>query len=570
MQGRPQVRKKKKLEIKKIIDREHYLILQKSFSHLSKVNGHVTLPETREPGEVMRCVWVCEFCKHVNNISLFEEEIPSADSMDFLLEPAPVADPSAAAAAAAPANYDVVFVVDVSGSMAVSTEIRGEPRQTEAQKALAEELKQFIEPGASQRLPGQRPGFSQVSRLQFLQTAVDTQLAELLRSEPEVRVALVSFSDEVTVWGDCRSGREPVKVRGDRLLDLDYLRRAGSEAVPVDPITASRARLGETVSSLSEGGQTALGPALVVAAAMASRAGSKVIVATDGVANLGVGRLDAETPADDFYRRDVAEWSKERGVSINVISIQGENSRLEFLGVAAEITGGTVVVSSPTELTGGVHSALADKIVATGVMIDLHMHRALRLRGPSAALGTKRDVGNVTAETSLSFEYTVAGDDPALEPSRTEVPFQVQIVYRRLDGSRCRRVITRSQKLTEDRAQAEAAANIGVLGMSAMQHSSNLVQGGDYRTAQRRVGKSEEVISRAMRANNTPEARAQYSHWQAVSSPFASEISNAVAQEAPNLEEQDESHRNQSRRVARNDSFSAQMYSAKASKKGFF
>ena len=47
--------------------------------------------------------------------------------------------------------------------------------------------------------------------------------------------------------------------------------------------------------SLEEGGATALGPALLIATTMAAQhAGSKVIVCTDGMANIGMGRLDQE------------------------------------------------------------------------------------------------------------------------------------------------------------------------------------------------------------------------------------------------------------------------------------
>lgn len=46
---------------------------------------------------------------------------------------------------------------------------------------------------------------------------------------------------------------------------------------------------------LEEGGATALGPALLMATTMAGQhPGSKVIICTDGKANVGLGRLDVE------------------------------------------------------------------------------------------------------------------------------------------------------------------------------------------------------------------------------------------------------------------------------------
>jgi hypothetical protein len=61
-------------------------------------------------------------------------------------------------------------------------------------------------------------------------------------------------------------------------------------------------------SRLEEGGSTALGPATLVATTMAAQhPGSKVVLCTDGLANIGLGRLDnlhteeLEERAQEFY-----------------------------------------------------------------------------------------------------------------------------------------------------------------------------------------------------------------------------------------------------------------------------
>lgn len=59
-----------------------------------------------------------------------------------------------------------------------------------------------------------------------------------------------------------------------------------------------------------------------------------------------------------------------------------------------------------------------------------------------------RDIGNVTEETKFSFEYSTRppSEVPAgILDGLTELPFQVQIRYTRLNGMQCVRVITRSQ-----------------------------------------------------------------------------------------------------------------------------
>jgi len=57
--------------------------------------------------------------------------------------------------------------------------------------------------------------------------------------------------------------------------------------------------------SLITGSTTALGPALVVSIFMASKVpGSKVVLCTDGCANVGVGSLETNyAEASEFYER---------------------------------------------------------------------------------------------------------------------------------------------------------------------------------------------------------------------------------------------------------------------------
>ena len=75
-----------------------------------------------------------------------------------------------------------------------------------------------------------------------------------------------------------------------------------------------------TVYSLEERGATALGPALLLSVAMACEVpGSKVIICTDGMANVGLGSLensDADEQALDrattFYDQ-VSTMATEKG-----------------------------------------------------------------------------------------------------------------------------------------------------------------------------------------------------------------------------------------------------------------
>ena len=54
--------------------------------------------------------------------------------------------------------------------------------------------------------------------------------------------------------------------------------------------------------------------------------GSTVVICTDGVANVGLGKLEREdtAEAEEFYEK-LADFANEQGVTINIISIKGQD-----------------------------------------------------------------------------------------------------------------------------------------------------------------------------------------------------------------------------------------------------
>merc|ERR1712216_290155 len=75
---------------------------------------------------------------------------------------------------------------------------------------------------------------------------------------------------------------------------------------------------------------------------------------------------------------------------------------------------------------------------------------------------TTRDVGNVTAESTLYLEYNIDKKHAALK-GKASVPFQLQIHYTALDGAKMMRVIHSQQLITRDRKKVQEDVNIDVM-----------------------------------------------------------------------------------------------------------
>ena len=65
------------------------------------------------------------------------------------------------------------------------------------------------------------------SQSQSVQAAVDHQLNDFSKTQPHTKISLVTFNNEVTVFGDGKNNA--VTITGDKLNNNDELVKIGSE-----------------------------------------------------------------------------------------------------------------------------------------------------------------------------------------------------------------------------------------------------------------------------------------------------------------------------------------------------
>ena len=149
-----------------------------------------------------------------------------------------------------------------------------------------------------------------VSRMQGVQAAIENQIEEMARTNPDRKIGLVTFNNEVKSIGD--GTKAPITITGDKLSNKELLIQLGeqeSSKVLQQPIKDTKQKLVQEVMQIEETGPTALGPALTTSISLASQGapGSTVILCTDGLANVGLGAFDEikteeeGKKVDEFY-----------------------------------------------------------------------------------------------------------------------------------------------------------------------------------------------------------------------------------------------------------------------------
>eukprot|EP01022_Parablepharisma_sp_SALTPOND_P019152 TRINITY_DN3238_c0_g1_i1.p1 TRINITY_DN3238_c0_g1~~TRINITY_DN3238_c0_g1_i1.p1 ORF type:complete len:731 (+),score=92.14 TRINITY_DN3238_c0_g1_i1:5000-7192(+) len=445
-------------------------------------------------------VWKCEFCNSVNPVAIEKEELPQSDELTYVIQSAHQAMQDKEESKAIAEDVSIIFCIDTSGSMCVTQPVQG---KVAVKYDKTKKLKEFLKysDGSQQYMGKEKKNTTYISRMQCLQTAIEKQISDLSNGAPNRKVGIVTFNNEVCIIGD---GLMPPKtVAGDKLNNYDVLLKEGMEygdKYVSKNVKETKKSLINRLAAIEESGQTALGPALLIALGMAikGKPGSKVILCTDGLANIGLGSVEDLSSeilfneTQGFYSK-LGELAKSKGVCISLISLVSEECKLEMLSPLADLTAGDILKVDPLHLSSDFANILSESVIATNVDVRVKLHKGLTFRNENPVNLAEnetlllRHIGNAMDSQEVTFEYCIKPADKMgdLDFSKvTHLPFQTQISYTTLDGMKCVRLITKTQLITFEKEEAKKAANYTVLAVNAVQQSAKLADVGEHRAAQ--------------------------------------------------------------------------------------
>ncbi|XP_071319758.1 circularly permutated Ras protein 1-like isoform X2 [Trachinotus anak] len=437
-------------------------------------------------------VTVCHFCQSRESTSS-----PSiAPSVLFLLNP----DEKPLCAS----DALLLFCIDISGSMSITSQVSG----------------------------GEH--FVYRSRLQFVREAVLQCVQRLSEQQPDIRVGLITFNHQVTMYG--YENFTSQFLCGAELIDSNYLKEAAASFPSPPPLSQTKDVLQRQVMGLSESGATALGPAALLAIAMASRQpGSKVIICTDGKANTDLGNLEVEDNdartliSSTIFYQELGEYAANQGVTVSVLSIEGTDCRLDELGRLADRTGGKVVIASPNRLHPELEQIIDNRTIATHCTVTLLLPKSLSMRGEREAghKGT-REVGNVDPDTEITFQFGANEQDTEVSPpaSGSRVSVQLQIRYRQRNRQTMLRVITSERNVTHDSSAALSSLSLAIIQLNSSQASAALAVRGRFLDARREGELQRKLIERAIEHNHSARDKQTYQEWIQTMEPIYNNIHN--------------------------------------------
>ncbi|CAK61233.1 unnamed protein product (macronuclear) [Paramecium tetraurelia] len=450
------------------------------FSNLSLFNNS---------GSCLQLSWNCEFCTHLNEIQIQDGDIPEKEEALYLIQS------HFQQQSQKQEKNSITFCIDTSGSMSTTTEIKGKVSiKTGLTNKEQEMLKQFIQPGTEAHYLKKQKQISYVSRKQCLLSAIEQQIKKLQQQNPEKVVGLVTFNNEVVVYGD--GSQQPIKFQEQELYQevqiKTVLSRCANQMMQ-NPISKQADNIINICEQLQDNGQTALGPALISALELAKvgKPGSMIIICTDGLANLGIGALDSES-SKRFYQ-ELGKMAAEKGIIISLVTIKGEGCKIDTLGELVERTNGIVTRVNPEKIGEDFANIINDVVVGTQVELKVILHKALKFRREDLIKAEnntlKKYIGNVTKSTLQTFEYELKSEQELKKENidikkLKQIPFQIRITYTNLKGDRMMKVVTKLVQTTQNKVEAEKSAQVEVIHKRLAQKTAQIAKKGNYEEAQ--------------------------------------------------------------------------------------
>ncbi|KAG1959309.1 circularly permutated Ras protein 1 [Pimephales promelas] len=462
----------------------------------SAVMSSASSPETHQT----TIIWRCEFCGKENVYSLaaltagrFPLRSPPGRDILYMDDNGDMEYE----------NLDdmlIVLCVDTSGSMSVTSE---------------------ISPGNSMRSP------TYISRLQGVQEALQMVLSTLQKTSPHRRLALVTFNNEVTMYGDGTG--VPLTLRDWALVDYDYLKKEGENYRTPHCIAETIQPLTQKIKELREHGATALGPAALISVAMASQfTGSKVIICTDGLANIGLGHLEQESssraPSPYFYNQ-LAHYAAEKGVIVSVMTFEGEDCRLAEVGRLADHTGGRINIVNIGTVATEIQSAISDNVLATNVMATLLAPDGMYFPYEEDNHRLVREIGNVTDCVEITFQFAVRPEKVESFQQQDRLPFQLQLSFRTRELQKVMRVITQQKRVTTSSWVWAGSLNMSVLGVHCAQLCARLTMEGRVQEAQRQLRAQQDLLKDIGQQKPSPKEESIYGNWISTMSMICEDLS---------------------------------------------
>ena len=468
--------------------------------------------------------WKCEFCSEINKgLIINKKDIPLNENVEICIEP--------------PINIEkktkdgndtsLIFCFDISGSMCqsynVGEELKEKFNRISGKKSKKKRFNYDLEDDDDidfDNYDFNQENTSYISRLDLVKISIENNINSLLKNSPDTKVGIVSFGSEIEVKGDCLSN--VMKIKEKDMNNEAKIKSLGEENTNLikAPIKQSSSKILESLKATEENGSTALGPAVLLSLSLLKNAkiGSRIFLCTDGMSNLGIGDISQDKDGAKAYYSKIGDMARDKGIVINLITFEDSESEIDILMNMVQKSGGEIIRVNPNAILDGFNDLLENETIASEVSIKMNLNKCMTFRDKAEidlindGSSITEKIGNATKETETYYELKFKKALKLAEmkdinfDKLNNLTFQCEITYKKKDGGKYVRIISRNLKISDNKEEVENKANYELISTMEIQKSAKLASAGLYREAQAQAHITRKFLNKNIANNNSKES----------------------------------------------------------------
>jgi len=214
------------------------------------------------------------------------------------------------------------------------------------------------------------------------------------------------------------------------------------------------------------------------------------------MSNLGVGDISQDREAAKLYYTKIGEIANQKGIVINLITFEDSESEIEVLMSMVQKSGGEIIRVNPNAILDGFNDLLENEVIASEVSVRMNLNKCLTFRDKEEkdlindGTSISEIIGNATKETETYYEFKFKKALKLAEmkdinfDELKNLTFQCEINYKRKNGGKYVRIISKNLNIFDNKEDVESKANYDIISTMEIQKTAKLASAGLYREAQ--------------------------------------------------------------------------------------
>ncbi|UYP46956.1 hypothetical protein NEF87_003241 [Candidatus Lokiarchaeum ossiferum] len=347
-------------------------------------------------------------------------------------------------------------------------------------------------------------------KLEAVKHALVQNIHQLTADFPATKFVLIPFSSDVFIYPTPE--KQIIVEDGPLFFKENKMEKEIARIVekyPFQPIEKIYEGWTKIVKNMTDRSMTALGPGLfmgiqtIIASqkSQAKKTGGKVILLTDGLANVGLGSIENSLGKDSkdagFYS-NIAKRCLENNIIVDMVGVReqggGNSVALDVIGKVTDYTGGQMLFITADQVESAFGSFHRTNYIARNVVMRIYSPEFLVLEEIQGAevlqsldkikRGDPIKLGAFYPDREIYLKFQQK--DTKL-PVGTKIPVQIQLEYLDTQGNRKMRINRQEIEIAPDMENFKKAYSPKIATAFELSKASKLRSKGDIKFAEAQV-----------------------------------------------------------------------------------